>query len=232
MSNLVFCSKENIPLTSTDLIAEWLEYNHKNTIQLTRKYLSDLEQFGRVEFKILPFETNGGNQPREIAILNEPQATLLVCFMQNNPKVRKFKVELVKAFYEMKQKLSAQNAIYTQAQLDEKLKEQEEKLRIDYDFDEGKVFDQGYKYCDQFITKTDSEKLKSAYNTLRWLNELRRDKWKLQRILEAIQTLKTYCDMFWNENEASATEGEKELENILMDFDYKKRLEKWHNTSH
>ena len=232
MSNLVFCSKENIPLTSTDLIAEALNYKHENAIKLTRKYLSDLEQFGRVRFEIQPFETNGGNQPREIAILNEPQATLLVCFMQNNPKVRKFKVELVKAFYEMKQKLSQQNAIYTQAQLDERLKAQKEQLEGDYEFDEGKVWNEGYEYHEQFVTKTDSEKLKSAYNTLHWLNDLRGDVWRQQKVLEAIQLLKTYFDMLWNENGASSIEGERELENILMDMEYKKRLKKWHNTTH
>lgn len=66
------------------------------------------EAFGRVEFEIQPFETNGGIQKREIAILNEQQATLLVTYCKNTETVRKFKVALVKAFYEMRELLHSQ----------------------------------------------------------------------------------------------------------------------------
>ena len=77
-------------------------------LKLIRGYLNDFEAFGGVGFEIQPFETNGGIQKREIAILNEQQATLLVTYCKNTETVRKFKVALVKAFYEMRAQLQPQ----------------------------------------------------------------------------------------------------------------------------
>jgi hypothetical protein len=65
-----------------------------------RTYVKDLEEFGRVGFEIAAFGTAGGPQKREFAILNEPQATLLVTYSRNSPAVCEFKLRLVKAFYE------------------------------------------------------------------------------------------------------------------------------------
>lgn len=104
MSNLVF-ARNGQALTSSVIIAENTGNTHKAIIQLVRGYLNDFETFGRVGFEIQPFETNGGVQKREIAILNEQQATLLVTYCKNTETVRKFKVALVKAFYEMRQQL-------------------------------------------------------------------------------------------------------------------------------
>lgn len=107
MSNLVF-ARNGQALTSSVIIAENTGNTHKAIIQLVRGYLNDFETFGRVGFEIQPFETNGGIQKREIAILNEQQATLLVTYCKNTETVRKFKVALVKAFYEMRQQLHPQ----------------------------------------------------------------------------------------------------------------------------
>ena len=52
-----------------------------------------------------PFATCGGTQSREVAILNEQQAILLISFMSNTPKVVDFKIKFVKAFYDMRMKL-------------------------------------------------------------------------------------------------------------------------------
>ena len=60
-----------------------------------------------------PFDTAGGTQNREIAFLNEQQTTLLITFMTNTPKVVKFKIALVKAFYEMRQALAQQTQTYS-----------------------------------------------------------------------------------------------------------------------
>lgn len=108
MSNsLVFLSKNNIPLTTSLIIAEALERKHHTIIQLIRNHESDLNAVsGRVAFQMQPFETAGGTQNREIAFLNEQQTTLLITFMTNTPKVVKFKIALVKAFYEMRQALN------------------------------------------------------------------------------------------------------------------------------
>ena len=59
------------------------------------------------------FDTAGGVQSREIAFLNEQQTTLLITFMTNTPKGVKFKIALVKAFYEMRQMLAQQSQTYT-----------------------------------------------------------------------------------------------------------------------
>lgn len=71
-----------------------------------RTYRTDLEEFGGVGFEIQPFETAGGTQQREIASLNEQQATLLMTYMRNSDIVREFKKRLVKAFWDMARQLT------------------------------------------------------------------------------------------------------------------------------
>lgn len=95
----------NDPVTTSVAIANYLERDHHSVILLVRKHEQALSFFKRVEFEILPFATCGGTQSREVAVLNEQQATLLISFMSNTPKVVDFKIRLVKAFYEMRQKL-------------------------------------------------------------------------------------------------------------------------------
>ena len=85
--------------TTTSLaIAEGCGLSHQSVIRLIRKYASDFAELGRVDFEIRPFETEGGNQEREIAILNEDQATYAITLFRNSPIVRRFKLALVKAF--------------------------------------------------------------------------------------------------------------------------------------
>ena len=114
-TSLVFLSKEKIPLTTTKIIADSLNYRANDVLKLCEKYLTDLKEFGVVPFKTVP-QTRGnrnGTQDAKIAYLNEAQATLLICYMRNSEKVRKFKVALVKAFYEMRQALAAQSCSYS-----------------------------------------------------------------------------------------------------------------------
>jgi len=88
-------------VTTTPAIALGTGNEHKAVIQLVRTYRDDLEEFGRVAFEMAPFATTGGTQSREIALLNEPQATLILTYMRNNDVVRQFKKALVRAFYEL-----------------------------------------------------------------------------------------------------------------------------------
>lgn len=88
-------------VTTSLAIAQGTEVEHKAVIQLVRNYLADLEEFGRVAFEMAPFETAGGTQKREVAILNEQQSTLLLTLMRNSEIVVRFKVRLVKAFFEL-----------------------------------------------------------------------------------------------------------------------------------
>jgi phage regulator Rha-like protein len=93
------------PRASTAVIAHGLGQQHRALIQLVRKHQSSLEELGRVQFEIAPFATRGGTQSREIAMLNEHQATLLIALMRNTDKVIEFKIALVKEFFRMRDEL-------------------------------------------------------------------------------------------------------------------------------
>lgn len=91
--------KDGDAVASTAIIAAGTENEHASVIALVRKYQADFEEFGRVRFEIEPFETAGGKQSREVALLDEPQATLLMTFMRNTEIVRAFKKKLVREFW-------------------------------------------------------------------------------------------------------------------------------------
>lgn len=97
-------------VTTTLAISEGTENEHASVIKLVRSYQADLEEFGRVGFEIAPFETAGGTQRREVAILNEQQSTLLLTYMRNSDIVRAFKKRLVKEFWQMAERLRGQPA--------------------------------------------------------------------------------------------------------------------------
>ena len=69
-ANIVTC-QSGVPVTTSLAIAEGVGNTHKTVIQLIRKNFDDLQEFGRVAFEMLPFDTAGGSQNREVAILNE-----------------------------------------------------------------------------------------------------------------------------------------------------------------
>lgn len=106
MSALVVLTAAGDLRVSSAIIADRTGIQHKNVIGLIRDNIADFEAFGRVAFETHPFETPGGVQRREVAHLNEQQATLLVTFMRNSEIVRAFKVELVRQFYIMRQQLA------------------------------------------------------------------------------------------------------------------------------
>ncbi|AWK17361.1 hypothetical protein GWK90_03485 [Candidatus Hamiltonella defensa] len=89
-------------VSNSSAIALGVKKEHKPVIQLVRKYQSDLEEFARVEFEMRPFQTKGGAQKKEVALLNEQQTTLLITYMRNNPIVRAFKKRLVAEFFRMR----------------------------------------------------------------------------------------------------------------------------------
>lgn len=116
MSNsLVFLSSNNLPLTTTVIIADSLDKRHTDVLALTHKYENELRNFGSVPFKteLKKAGIHGAQQEAEYAYLNEQQATLLISMMRNCPKVIAFKIALVKAFYEMRKLLAQQSQTYT-----------------------------------------------------------------------------------------------------------------------
>lgn len=121
MNELVFM-RHNEPMTNSLAIAAGTENEHDSVILLIRKFLDELETFGKIGFEVAPegnsrFEIGNSvvevKNPRdskgrrtEFAFLNEPQATLLITFMRNSEIVVRFKVELVRAFYGMRDRLA------------------------------------------------------------------------------------------------------------------------------
>lgn len=97
-------------VTSTVTVARETDNEHASVIALVRKYQADFGEFGGVRFQIEPFETAGGAQSREIALLNEQQATLLLTYMRNTSIVRDFKKRLVKEFWHLAKAAPAQPA--------------------------------------------------------------------------------------------------------------------------
>jgi len=94
---------------SSETIAQGVDGQHKNVLQLIRTYREDLEEFGTLESETRAFTgVDGKVQHREVFLLNEPQATLLLTYMRNMNRIRQFKKALVKAFYEMANQLKTQ----------------------------------------------------------------------------------------------------------------------------
>ncbi|TMN24562.1 Rha family transcriptional regulator [Pseudoxanthomonas sp. X-1] len=87
-------------------MAENTDNEHASVIKLVRTYLTDLEEFGLVRFEIRPrSDGQHGGGDTEYAELNEQQSTLLLTYMRNSDTVRFFKKRLVRAFFDMRQRL-------------------------------------------------------------------------------------------------------------------------------
>lgn len=106
MHEIITLNKDGVAVVDTITIAEGVQVQHKNILELIRKYLQDFEAFGRVAFETQPFETAGGTQKREIAWLTEDQTTLLFTFLKNTEIARKLKIRLVKAFREAREEIA------------------------------------------------------------------------------------------------------------------------------
>jgi phage regulator Rha-like protein len=110
MSELVLLH-HNEPMTTSETLADGVEMPHKSVLQLLRKYVEDLREWGGVAFEMRPLATEGGNQWREVAYLNEGQAMFLLTLMRNTPVVVAFKKALVKAFLELRARVTAVPAL-------------------------------------------------------------------------------------------------------------------------
>lgn len=78
---------------------------------LIDNHKSDLEEFGVMSFEMTPvseenLKINPDSKPTKTYHLNEPQATLLMTYLSNTPKVVEFKKELVKAFWKLKSQVT------------------------------------------------------------------------------------------------------------------------------
>lgn len=108
MKKLVFIESENIteePFTTDELISKYSENKLDSVKRLIRNHSLDLEELGVLGFEIRKMKGKG--RPKKIYHLNEQQATLLITYLDNTKPVRKFKKELVKQFFDMKNELFA-----------------------------------------------------------------------------------------------------------------------------
>lgn len=110
-ADLVFAGPDAQPFTTSMVIAAETGNQHKNVLELIRENADDLNEVGRVAFETRPFKTAGGTQRREVALLDEPAAALLMTYLRNSPVVKDFKKRLVAAFYAMRAALAAKPAL-------------------------------------------------------------------------------------------------------------------------
>lgn len=101
---LVFLNKRQEPYTTSDLIAEFASVQHHAIQQLISKYETDFKEFGVIAFEMRkPPAGSKGGRPETVYHLNEQQATLLMTYLKNTARVRRFKKELVRQFYAMRE---------------------------------------------------------------------------------------------------------------------------------
>ena len=97
--------QNGVAVVSHKVIAQYTNNKSESIIRIVDKYLIDFEQFGRLPFEM---ETiiNSKNKinKSKTYYLNEQQATLLLTYLRNSEIVRKFKIALVKEFYELREK--------------------------------------------------------------------------------------------------------------------------------
>lgn len=101
---LVYMDGKKEPYTTSEIIAECAGVTHHTIQELLRKHKADFESYGIIAFEMRKLDGRG--RPMKIYRLNEQQATLLITYLRNTEPVRKFKMNLVKAFFEMRDELS------------------------------------------------------------------------------------------------------------------------------
>lgn len=102
--NIVYMDGKKEPYTTSEIIAECAEVKHDTVQSLIRNHQEDFESYGIIGFEIRKLDGRG--RPMKIYRLNEQQATLLFTYLKNTEPVRRFKMNLVKAFFEMREELS------------------------------------------------------------------------------------------------------------------------------
>ncbi|MBE4575502.1 hypothetical protein BOO36_17000 [Vibrio navarrensis] len=107
--SLVFLDDCGMALTTSLIIADGVGKDHASVIKLIRNNILDLQEFGPVRFEIqqgraLP--QGGFAASTEYAVLNEQQSTLLLTYMRNNIVVRKFKIGLVRSFFNLREQVA------------------------------------------------------------------------------------------------------------------------------
>lgn len=106
MNKLVFVKDQSlnaVPFTTDEVIAEYSGINKESVDRAIKRHSDDLKTFGKVGHRV---QASNSGQRLKIYQLSEEQATLLVTFLENTKQVIKFKTELVRQFFEMKETLN------------------------------------------------------------------------------------------------------------------------------
>lgn len=163
MNELITINKDGVAVVDSVTIAEGVQVQHKNVVELIRKYTPDFEAFGRVAFQTRPFETAGGMQKKEVAWLNEDQTTLLFTFLKNTEIARKLKIRIVQAFRQCRDELAKSRAQQIPQSLPEALRlaadlaEKNQALALKVKEDEPKI-----SYLDRIMAANESMTITNA----------------------------------------------------------------------
>lgn len=103
MTDLVYVKKDDA-FTDSFRIAEATNNQHESVARIIQKKRKRLEKFGPVDFT--DFKSGKRGRPIKVYQLNEPQATLLITYLDNGEKVDDFKEELVRQFFQMRRILA------------------------------------------------------------------------------------------------------------------------------
>ncbi|HEM5468988.1 TPA: Rha family transcriptional regulator [Streptococcus suis] len=101
---LVYLDGKKEPYTTSEIIAECAGVQHHTITRLLRNHKERFEAFGFYGFEI--HKLDGKGRPKKVYHLNEQQATLLITYLDNTPQVVKFKTNLVRAFFEMRDEVA------------------------------------------------------------------------------------------------------------------------------
>lgn len=169
MENALITLSGGSPVVSSAIIAEGVKHSHKTVIQLVRQNQKDMEEFGPCAFEMrMASRSQGGGRPVEVALLSEPQATLLLTYMRNNEVVRTFKKRLVKAFFEMREKLMAEERAKAQALREEADRAKEPRSLSELSDEERRIgFTAAKKRCAGLPLSEEENRLARLYERVR-----------------------------------------------------------------
>lgn len=105
--NLVETAADGTATTTSLVVANGTESQHRAVLQLIKNNMQDFEEFGPIAFEMrkgAPLPQGGFAKSTNIAILNREHAMLLMTYMRNTAIVRDFKKRLIHAFVALEQK--------------------------------------------------------------------------------------------------------------------------------
>ena len=89
---------KNEPRIDSRELALNLDRPHQTVYELVKKYQTEFESMGKLQFQTGALIGSRTGQKEKFALLNEDQAFLVLSFSRNNTKVVELKVKMIKAF--------------------------------------------------------------------------------------------------------------------------------------